>query len=47
MKKLILLGALAAVGYAVYRQYSANQAEQELGATVFEKPRRASGDGRS
>ena len=25
----------------------ANQAEQEVGATVFEKPRRASGDGRS
>ena len=30
MKKLILLGAIAAVGYAVYRQYSANQAEQDL-----------------
>ena len=30
MKKLILLGAIAAIGYAVYRQYSANQAEQEL-----------------
>ena len=30
MKKLILLGALAAVGYAVFRQFSAYQAELEL-----------------
>ncbi|MCB0897444.1 MAG: DLW-39 family protein [Actinobacteria bacterium] len=30
MKKLILIAAIAAVGYAVYRQYAANQAEQEL-----------------
>ncbi|HQR78938.1 MAG TPA: DLW-39 family protein [Actinomycetota bacterium] len=30
MKKLILLAAVAAVGYAIYRQYAANQAEQEL-----------------
>jgi uncharacterized membrane protein YebE (DUF533 family) len=30
VKKLILIAAIAAVGYAAYRQYSANQAEQEL-----------------
>jgi uncharacterized membrane protein YebE (DUF533 family) len=30
VKKLILIGAIAAIGYAAYRQYSANQAEQEL-----------------
>ena len=30
MKKLMMLGAIAAVGYVVYRQFTANQAEQEL-----------------
>lgn len=30
MKKLLLVAAAAAIGYAVYRQYSANKAEQEL-----------------
>jgi len=30
MKKLLLLAALAGVGYVVYRQVSANQAEQDL-----------------
>jgi hypothetical protein len=30
MKKLLLVGALAAVAYVVYRQVSANQAEKDL-----------------
>ena len=30
MKKLLLLGAIAAVGYVVYRQVTANQAEEDL-----------------
>ncbi len=30
MKKLLLLAAIAAAAYVVYRQVSANQAEQDL-----------------
>ncbi len=30
MKKLLLVGALAAVAYVVYRQVAANQAEKDL-----------------
>ncbi len=30
MKKLLILGAIAAVGYVVYRQVAANQAEEDL-----------------
>jgi hypothetical protein len=30
MKKLLILAALAAVGYVVYRQIAASQAEQDL-----------------
>jgi hypothetical protein len=30
VKKILILGVLAAIGYAVYRQVSAGQAEQDL-----------------
>ncbi|MFZ1362491.1 MAG: DLW-39 family protein [Candidatus Nanopelagicales bacterium] len=30
MKKLLLIGAVAAIGYVVYRQVAANQAEEDL-----------------
>ena len=30
MKKILFLGVLAAIGYAVYRQVSAGKAEQDL-----------------
>jgi hypothetical protein len=30
MKKLLLLAVVAGLGYVVYRQVSANQAEQDL-----------------
>lgn len=30
MKKLLLLAAVAGIGYVVYRQYMANKAEQDL-----------------
>ena len=38
MKKLIMLAALAAAGYVVYRQISASQAEQDLWTEATSAP---------
>jgi hypothetical protein len=38
VKKLILIAALAAVGYVVYRQISASQAEQDLWTEATSAP---------
>lgn len=38
MKKLLLLAALAGVGYVVYRQWQANQAEQDLWSEATSEP---------
>lgn len=38
MKKLLLLAALAAVGYVVYRQVSANKLEQDLWSEATAAP---------
>jgi hypothetical protein len=38
MKKLLLLGVLAAVGYAVYRQLSASRMEQDLWSEATSTP---------
>ena len=38
MKKLILLAALAGVGYLVYRQIAANRAEQDLWTEATAEP---------
>ena len=38
MKKLLLVAALLGVGYVVYRQVSANQAEQDLWTEATSAP---------
>jgi len=38
MKKLLLLAILGGVGYLVYRQYMASQAEQDLWAEATAAP---------
>lgn len=38
MKKLVLLVALLGVGYVIYRQVSANQAEQDLWTEATSAP---------
>ncbi len=38
MKKLLVLGVLAAVGYAVYRQVSAGKSEQDLWSEATSSP---------
>ena len=38
MKKLLVLAALAAVGYVVYRQVMANKAEQDLWSEATSEP---------
>ena len=38
MKKLLLIVALAGVGYLVYRQFMARQAEQDLWSEATEEP---------
>lgn len=38
MKKLLLLGAIAAAAYVVYRQVSANQAEKDLWNEATSEP---------
>ncbi len=38
MKKLLVLAALAGVGYLVYRQMTANQSEQDLWSEATEAP---------
>ena len=38
MKKLIMLAALAAAGYVVYRQIPASQAEQDLWTEATSAP---------
>ncbi len=38
MKKLLIVAALAAVGYVIYRQVSANQAEQDLWTEATSQP---------
>jgi len=38
VKKLILLAALAGVGYLVYRQIAANRAEQDLWTEATAEP---------
>ena len=38
MKKLLLLALVAGIGYAVYRQVSANQAEQDLWTEATSAP---------
>ncbi len=38
MKKLIVLAALAAAGFVVYRQISASQAEQDLWTEATSAP---------
>ncbi len=38
MKKLLLVAALLGVGYVIYRQVSANQAEQDLWTEATSAP---------
>lgn len=38
MKKLLLLGAVVAAAYVVYRQVSANQAEKDLWNEATSEP---------
>ncbi len=38
MKKILLLVALLGVGYVIYRQVSANQAEQDLWTEATSAP---------
>jgi uncharacterized membrane protein YebE (DUF533 family) len=38
MKKLLLLAALAGVGYLVYRQMTADKSEQDLWSEATEAP---------
>ncbi len=38
MKKLLLVAAVAAAGYVVYRQVSANQAEKDLWTEATSEP---------
>jgi hypothetical protein len=38
MKKIVLLVALLGVGYVIYRQVSANQAEQDLWTEATSAP---------
>ena len=38
MKKLLLLAALAGVGYVVYRQVTAHKAEQDLWSEATSEP---------
>lgn len=38
MKKLLLVVALLGVGYVIYRQVSANQAEQDLWTEATSQP---------
>ena len=38
MKKLLVIAALAGVGYLVYRQISARQAEQDLWSEATDLP---------
>ncbi len=38
MKKLLLLGALAAIGYVAYRQISASKAEDDLWTQATQEP---------
>ncbi|HQZ84066.1 MAG TPA: DLW-39 family protein [Actinomycetota bacterium] len=38
MKKILFIAALAAVGYVIYRQVSANQAEQDLWTEATSQP---------
>ncbi|HEY7858674.1 MAG TPA: DLW-39 family protein [Candidatus Nanopelagicales bacterium] len=38
MKKLLLLGLLAGVGYAVYRQLSSSRLEQDLWSEATASP---------
>ncbi|CAB4939395.1 MAG: DLW-39 family protein [Candidatus Nanopelagicales bacterium] len=38
MKKLLLLAALAGVGYVVYRQVTAKKAEQDLWSEATSEP---------
>ena len=38
MKKILIVAALAAIGYVVYRQVSANQAEQDLWTEATSQP---------
>ncbi len=38
MKKLLLLAALAGVGYVVYRQVTADKAEQDLWSEATSEP---------
>ena len=38
MKKLLLLIALAGIGYVVYRQVMANKAEQDLWSEATNQP---------
>ncbi len=38
MKKLLVLAAVAAIGYVVYRQVAASQAEQDLWTEATSAP---------
>ena len=38
MKKLLLLAVAAGIGYVIYRQVSANQAEQDLWTEATSAP---------
>jgi hypothetical protein len=38
MKKLLLLAGLLGIGYVIYRQVSANQAEQDLWTEATSAP---------